>query len=307
MGKAKLQTASDGHPARVAPTWTEEKLRILQCYLQGFAKACKRAGRWYSLDLFAGGGLNISETTGAEIAGSPLVALEARAPEASRVLLCEQGVRVLEALRERVAPYGDRVRIFDGDANRLIRAMLDEVPGQAPAFAFLDPEGSELEWVTVRSIAEHKAQARNKIEQLILFPTDMGFVRLLSLRRPLDPDFAERVSAMFGSDAWREIYDRRRADRISAADAREMYLRLYARGLRALGYRHVQERQITKEASKPDGRGSPMYFLLHATDNDAGETIMSHCFDKKHLRPGEELGQAQLLHTPVVPRKRRDL
>lgn len=156
-------------------------------------------------------------------------------------------------------------------------------------------------------IAEHKARSRNKVEQLILFPTDMGFVRLLSLRKPLDPDFATRVTAMFGTDAWQEIYLRRRRDEISAAEAREEYLRLYAQGLRRLGYRHVQERQITKEPTTPGGRGAPMYFLVHATDNEAGETIMGHCFDKKHLRPGEELGQQQLLHTPVAPRKRRDL
>lgn len=307
MGKAKLQTASDGHLARVAPTWTEEKLRILRCYLQGFAKACRSAGGWYSLDLFAGGGLNISETTGAEIAGSPLIALEARSPAATKVLLCEHGRRVLAALRHRTALYEERVEILDGDANRLVGAVLARVPVVAPAFAFLDPEGSELEWGTVSAIAERKAQARNKIEQLILFPTDMGFVRLLSLRKPLDSGYARRVTAMFGTDDWHEIYDRRRADKISAAEAREHYLRLYARGLRQLGYRHVQERQITKEPTQAGGRGGPMYFLLHATDNDAGETIMSHCFDKKHLRPDEELGQAQLLHTPVTPRKRRNL
>jgi three-Cys-motif partner protein len=184
---------------------------------------------------------------------------------------------------------------------------LIEVPTHAPAFAFLDPEGAELEWATVRAIAKHKSEARNKVEQLILLPTDMGFVRLLSLKRPLAPDFGRRVTEMFGTEAWHEIYERRRADKISAGEAREMYLRLYARGLRGVGYRHVQERQITREPSQPGGRGGPMYFLVHATDHDAGETIMGHCFDKKHLRPGEELGPGQLLHTPVVPRTRRDL
>jgi three-Cys-motif partner protein len=307
MGKAKLQQASDGHLARVAPIWTEEKLRILACYLEGFAKACKKAGGWYSLDLFAGGGLNISETTRGEIPGSPLIALEARAPEATKVLICEQGRTVLAALRERTAPYGDRVHIVDGDANRHVHAMLQAVPVHAPAFAFLDPEGAELEWATVQAVAEHKATTRNKVEQLILFPTDMGFVRLLSLKKPLDRGYADRVTAMFGTDDWEAIYARRRADEIGAGKAREEYLRLYARGLRGLGYRHVQERQITKEPAKAGGRGSPMYFLLHATDSDAGESIMGHCFDKKHVRPREELGQAQLLHTPVMPRKRRDL
>src|SRR5690349_16721532 len=108
-GRAEYRMASDGHRARVVATWTEEKLRILECYLAGFARACKRAGGWYSLDLFAGGGLNISATTGAEIRGSPLIALEAQPPPATKVLLCESGRGALTALADRIEPYGDRV------------------------------------------------------------------------------------------------------------------------------------------------------------------------------------------------------
>ena len=308
MGKAELRMASDSHRARVAPTWTEEKLRILECYLGGFAPARKTTGGWYALDPFAGGGLNISATSGAEVPGSPLIMLEARRPAATRVICSEQGRSVLAALRHRTEPYGARVDICEGDANQLVGQMLERVPRRAPAFAFLDPEGAELEWTTVRAIADHKGQQRYKVEQLILFPTDMGFVRLLSLREPLKQGFAERVTAMFGRDDWRSIFEQRRADRITPDQAREEYLRLYAHGLKEqLGYRHVQERQIRKEPANAGGRGAPMYFLVHATDNDAGETIMGHCFDKKHLRPGEELGQGQLLHTPVTPRQRRVL
>jgi hypothetical protein len=50
-----------------------------------------------------------------------------------------------------------------------------------------------------------------------------------------------------------------------------------------------------------------MYFLLHATDIAAGNRIMGHCFDKKHLRPEEELGQLSLVTTPVAPRRRREV
>lgn len=307
MGEAKLTKASDGHRARVAPTWTEEKLRILSAYLHGFALACKRVGGWYALDLFAGGGLNVSETTGAEIPGSPVIALDARSPEATLVVCCEQGSEVLDALHDRTSAYGRRCEIVPGDANREIGAMLARLPSAAPSFAFLDPEGAELEWETVRRIAEHKAAGRSRVEQLILFPTDMGFVRLLSLRKPLNPGYASRVTAMFGNDDWRGIYERRRAGQITAEQARDDYLRLYAQGLRDLGYRHVQERQITKEPTKPGGRGSPMYFLVFATDNDTGNKIMDHCFNKKHLRPEEELGQETMFHVPVAPRRRRDI
>jgi hypothetical protein len=40
--------------------WTEEKLAILECYLQAFA----HPSGWYAIDIFAGAGLNISERPG---------------------------------------------------------------------------------------------------------------------------------------------------------------------------------------------------------------------------------------------------
>ena len=182
--------------------------------------------------------------------------------------------------------------------------MLALIPRDAPAFAFLDPEGSELAWHTVTSIAAHKPKPYRKVEQLILLPTDMGFVRTLPLEKDLSDAAAAKITSMYGHDRWRAIYERRRAGRINAEAARTEYVRLYAQGLRDLGYEHVQERQITKEGA--GGRaGSPMYFLMHASDHDAGERIMAHCFDKKHIRPGELLGQHGLFHVPVAPRRRR--
>jgi three-Cys-motif partner protein len=305
MGKTTYRVASDGLPARLAPTWTEEKLRILHCYLGGFATACKRHPLgWYVLDIFAGAGMNISDTTKTELPGSALIALQAGPPPARQVILCENGAKTLPALRARTAPFADRVAIFEHDANAQISEMLALIPQRAPAFAFLDPEGAELAWATVAAVAGHQRAGANKVEQLILLPTDTGFVRMLSLDLPLDPGYAARVTSMYGNDDWQAIYDQRRAGRISAEQARHEYVLLYARGLYNLGYRHVQERQLHKEG-KGGGAGSPMYFLLHASDHDVGEKIMGHCFDKKHLHPGEELGQISMLSVPVTARRRR--
>jgi three-Cys-motif partner protein len=146
VGEAKYVKAGDGHLARVAPPWTEEKLMILDAYLKAFAQACRKAGGWYGLDLFAGGGLNWSEVRDREINGSPLIALEAEAPPATLVVACEHDRKAHKALGARTARYGDRARVFREDANKTIGKMLALVPNRAPAFAFLDPEGSELDW-----------------------------------------------------------------------------------------------------------------------------------------------------------------
>lgn len=266
---------------------------ILDAYLKAFAKACARAGGWYGLDLFAGTGLNWSTTRDAEIAGSALIALEARSPEATKVIVAEQHAGSFKALEHRVERYGDRVARFDVDANAIVGEMLEFVPRRAPAFAFLDPEGSELAWTTVKAIADHKrGHSPNKIEQLILFPTDMGFVRLA-------PDYPELVTRIFGHEDWKDIYERRVTGEITAEQARGEYVRMYGDGLKRLGYKTVLDRQIKK------ADGQPMYFLIFATDNAAGEKIMDSVFDHVRLRVQEELGQATLFDMKSAPRERR--
>lgn len=293
MGRARYHTASDGLSARVAPSWTEEKLMILESYLDAFADACKSAGGWYGLDLFAGPGLNWSDTRDEERNGSPIIALEAESPRATQIIAAESYKKSFDALRRRTESYGDRIRLFNGDANQIVGDMLAPVPTRAPAFAFLDPEGSELDWRTVEAVANHKrGHSHTKIEQLILFPTDTGFMRLT----PEHPDLVTRI---FGHEGWRSIFERRQSGELSADEARSAYVRLYANGLRQLGYATALDRQITKS------NGQPMYFLIFATDHGAGERIMDHCFNQVRIRVQEELGQGQLFPTKEATRRKR--
>lgn len=75
-----------------------------------------------------------------------------------------------------------------------------------------------------------RSQARPdpKVEQLILFPTDMGFVRLA-------PDHPEKVTRIFGHKSWIEIFEARTSEEIAAEEARGAYVRMYAEGLERLG------------------------------------------------------------------------
>ncbi len=53
---------------------------------------------------------------------------------------------------------------------------------------------------------------------------------------------------------------------------------MYGDGLKSLGYKTVLDRQIKKEG------GQPMYFLIFATDNAAGERIMDSVFNPTSAR-----------------------
>lgn len=142
---------------------------ILEAYLQQFARACSKAGGWYGLDLFAGSGGNWSQLRQVERPSSPLIALRAEAPRATKVIAAESSEGLFAALRARTLAFDQRVSLYNADANLAIESVLREVPVKAPAFAFLDPEGSELDWRTVQAIADHKRGHSNKVEQLILF------------------------------------------------------------------------------------------------------------------------------------------
>jgi len=293
MAQARYESAADGFDARVAQSWTEEKLIILESYLDAFADATKGAGGWYALDLFAGPGLNWSEIRNAERDSSPIIALKAGKPQAIQVVAAESHPKAFQALRHRTAAYRDRIRLFNGDANELISQMLASIPKKAPTFAFLDPEGSELDWQTIKAVSDHKrGHSPNKIEQLILFPTDTGFMRLT-------PDYPDKVTRIFGHEEWRPIYERRQAGNSTPDQARTEYVALYGEGLRSLGYATVLDRQILKS------NGQPMYFLIFASDHPAGEKIMDHCFDQSRVRVVEELGQGQLFPVKEAPRRKR--
>lgn len=296
MGRAAYTTAGDGLPARVAPDWTETKLRILSAYVDAFRLACKRAGHWAALDLFAGGGLNYSKMDAKEIPGSTMRILDAGPPYASTVVAAEHDPALAGALTRRLEGYGGRAVVRRCDGVSSIGDLLSMLDARLPTFAFLDPEGTELDWGAVEAIARHKEGRRYKVEQLILFPTDTGFVRLLGPEPRTD--FEAKVTRMFGSTAWRPISEARRRGEIEAATARERYIRLYVDGLRRLGYRFVMERRIEAAVTR-----APRYYLIFATDNDAGQKIMNHCFNMQHVHHLEPTGQGSLFQMPATPRK----
>src|SRR5205823_9333758 len=99
--------------------------------MEGFAKACSTAVGWYGLDLFSGSGMNWSLTTKREVRGSPLILLEAGPPGAAAVHICEQHDGARAALQRRVEPHAGRARIFAGDANEQVGAMLADIPVRA--------------------------------------------------------------------------------------------------------------------------------------------------------------------------------
>lgn len=263
----------DGLLVREIGSHTLDKLAILRCYLPAFAKACRGAREWYFVDGFSGPGINRLRDTGNLLHGSPLIALHTE-PPFTKCIFVDLGGPESAALTQRVAGFGDRASVHREDVNAELTRLIEEhVPAWAPCLVLLDPEGTELQWATVASIASLKDR-RRKPEVLILLPTHMGFLRML----PVDTDEAiqpEKLTAMFGTDGWRDIWRAKREAKINKQQAIDRYVELYAEQLRRLGYAGVLSRLIRTRGKL----GKPMYHLVFATEHEAGLRIMEHCFD----------------------------
>lgn len=277
--------ADDGLLTRPAGVWALDKLEIVREYLPRFGNACKnKAPVFHFVDAFSGPGVNLVKSTNERVWGSPILALHSEPPFSS-CLLMDKGRREVRSLQERTHQFGDRAVVREGDANQnLVPLMKERLDPWHPCLCLLDPEGSELDFQTVAAVADFKRSTRFKAEQLILLATDTGFMRGLFLKKPPPEWSPKMMDRIFGTDNWHSIYERRLNDQLTADDARQEYVNLYKYGLhRELGYKTTLARQIRSKGFA----GRLYYYLIFATDNDAGTKIMDSIFKKVvGSRPG---------------------
>src|ERR1700684_254135 len=276
------------HQGRPWGYWTRLKLAILDDYLPAFLLASAgKSTEFVYLDAFAGEGLGIDRLTGEESNASPRIALETNeAGGFPRLRYSERAAKAKELQDRLVADYPGRdIKVYAGDCNLEIPKALSELRHLkwAPTFAFVDPDGMELAWRTLECLASHKPGYRSsgspkpeyKVELWLLFPTQ-GLIRTLALNedklRAADED---RATKLYGTDAWRELYDRRVAGTLSAPEAREEYVNL-------MRWRLTNDLRYAKTHpfELKNTRGGTVYHMIFATDNEAGERIMTDLYAK---------------------------
>ncbi len=280
--------------------WTEVKLQILADYLGPFLTACQSQPEVVYLDAFAGDGHGLSRVTGEKFQGSALRALEAQGRNGNRFTRLRYFEREGKAagLEERLRADnpGRDIKVYGGDCNARLRDALDELHAVrwAPTFAFLDPDGLEVDWQTLEMLAAHKSGSKYKTELWMLFASP-AFMRVLSRKDPTD-EAAAQVTRLFGTDAWRPIHQMRAANELSPEESRNEFVNLMRRRLEVeLGYARTHSLHLKTE------RGVPLYHMIFATDNEAGDRIMSSVYtaaaqtipemarEARERRPGAQL------------------
>lgn len=257
--------------------WTRGKLDILHDYLTAFTTASSRAPERIYIDLFAGMADNRDRLTNERISGSPRIALSIDSPYFTRLVFFEldQQAATLERSLRSEFPHRE-FAVIPGDCNSTIHKALADIrhANRAPTFAFIDPNGPDIHWTSLMAIARFKRRGSTKAEIWLLFPESM-FIRMLPKTGHVREKDAARITAMYGSQEWRAIYDARVARELTPSDARDEYLNLMRWRLEnRLGYRQSHFLEIRNE------QGNIMYHMIFATDSEVGTKIMSYLYAK---------------------------
>jgi three-Cys-motif partner protein len=182
---------------------------------------------------------------------------------------------------------GRDIHMYPGDCNNTIDAALADLAALAwaPTFAFLDQQGAEVHWNTLVKLAHHKRRSPYKVELWMLF-AHAQLPRGLGIHGATDEGFADNVTRMLGTEQWRAAYDARRADQLTGGQLRdELTNWMRWRLEHDLAYKHTHAFELRNEG------GTPVYSMVFATDNAAGNRIMSHLYAQaaeKHPKMREE-------------------
>lgn len=251
--------AAPGDVTWPLPPHTKGKHEVLRHYLSAwFPIIGSFAPRLAFIDGFAGPG----HYAGGE-PGSPVIALDVFRTYAARVkgeavfLFVEQDERRSELLRQTIAgqrlPPNCKVEIATGDFEPQMTAILNSIPGQqiAPAFLMLDPFGvSGMPMSLIRRLLESR-----KTELYITFM--YGFIERFTATSASERSLTE----LYGTEAWKE------GVALSGIGKREFFFGLYRDQLLRSGAKHVLRFDLYEG-------GRLVYAIFFATKHWKGADVM---------------------------------
>lgn len=190
---------------RFGGDWSDKKLNALRDYLSAYTKVLSKTPfKTAYIDAFAGAGKQKDEDIeSAEYRhGSPLIALQ-NEPAFDTFILIEKDPDKLKKLRTQIENQ-ERIprdiRYLEGDANKRISELCSKSWAKNRAVVFLDPFALQVEWDTIRKIAETKA-----IDMWLLFPA-MAVNRMLPKSGVVPESWATKLNTTFGAGSWKEAF-----------------------------------------------------------------------------------------------------
>jgi three-Cys-motif partner protein len=260
--------ADDGLPTRDSGFWAEDKLWHWNRYVEITTRAMGRKwpGGLVYVDLFCGPGVCFVRNSKRRIPGSPLIAANAPKPF-SRLLLCDIDPKNADACESRLKSMESPppFKMYRGDCNVEINAIVSDIPSGALTLAFLDPTGLHLDMETVRKLSK-----RGAVDLLILFPDAVDVVRNLELYFQSENSKLDLVLGQ-GSN-WKLKF--KALGNAGGQQVRELFEDIYIDQLKALaGYKFFGSKVI-------NGDKGPLYKLVYASKDERGLDFWNKSIEK---------------------------
>lgn len=256
----------DGLIVRPSGPWIEKKFfyltRYADIFTRGMGKKWNRGGLTY-IDLFAGPGRCLIESSGQVKDGSPLRALNY---EFSKYIFIESDKSNLAALRERCkkSPKFPQIEFIEGECN----AVIQEVKPTGLSLAFIDPTDIDIPFDMLTTLTRGR-------QMDLLLNIQFGMDLRRNFKLYLKQGGASKLTRLLGGD-----WTGNRMD--SPRDAFELFKR---RMSERLGYSTVRFKDM---GVRNDKKNALMYFLVFASKHPKGLEFW------KKITTKDETGQMEL-------------
>lgn len=257
--------------------WTERKLDVLEHYLAAYLTALKGMpfAKVY-IDAFAGtgyvGGAVEAASGGDDFSGEMTALVEGSARRALRlapgfdryIFIEKSGARckALQDLKKKFPSHADAIAIKQGDCNAILQSL--KLDRNTRGVLFLDPYGMQVEWETLRAVAE-----TGVLDTWILF-SHSGANRMMPRGGNIPETWRRRLNLVFGTDEWEPRFYREdpqgdlfapepvRAKEVTLAELTTFYRERLGRIFP----------KVSKEVCElKNSRGIPIFSLLFACAN----------------------------------------
>lgn len=275
-------------------TWTEQKLNILEKYLNAYTTALKNKNfALLYVDAFAGSGdISYSESSRKDLFQDAIEFIEGSASRAlsiddkpfDKLIFVEkdeESAKKLQALKQE--HLGRDIEIYNKEANTYLRNELVNLDWKGQrGVLFLDPFATEVEWATIEAIADCQA-----LDMWLLFPTS-AVMRMMPTTNVLDLDnlpCAAKLNKVFGGGSWKTLYDHdssqlsffESSGQTTRGSGEMGILNMYKRNLKSL----FGKRFVDTSRTLMNSRKSPLFEFMFCVGNPKGVGLASRI--AKHI------------------------
>ncbi len=257
--------------------WSEVKLDIVRKYASAYSTilTSNRLTHLY-IDAFAGAGTHISKGTGANVAGSPVNALNVQPPFRELHFIDMDGTRVTEL--RRLAEGDSRVTVHQGDCNQIL--LRDVLPRcrydqYRRALCLLDPYKLNVDWAVLAEAGRMKSV--EVFYNFMIMDANMNVFMKDPSR--VTPEQAARMDSVWGDRSWREAAYNRKEDllgmfeeKATNEDIAEAF-RVRLQNVAGFAY-------VPKPIPMRNSKGAVIYYLYFASPDKTGGRIVAEIFDK---------------------------